>query len=452
VLNPSCRKRDQISTDPALQLAFSTDTVYFDTVFTTVGSVTQRLRVYNQNKNKVNITSVQLAGGDQSNFRININGNPASVLNNIEIPGGDSIFLFIRVTVDPNNQNTPFVVADSILFSTNGNNQQVKLVAWGQNAFFYKNTHLSGDLFWDSLKAHVIYGALKIDSGSSLTLMPGTKIFFHQKSALVFSGTSRMLAYGTMDHPVRFAGDRLDPYYRDLPGQWEGIFFEKGSSGNEISYGFIKNGKSGIGLFSGGVAAGVDLRLDNTIIQNMSGDGLYAESSSVVSTNCVIGNCGGAAIGIAGGGSYDFRQLTIGNYWGVSVRTSPSLYLSNFTYDTLGNRIPWPLTKAYFGNAIVYGNGGEELMYDTVGSVPFEYFFDHALLKTGKDPGDPMHYSSCFTNQDPKFINPQQFDYRIDSISPAIGKGIPMGVPFDIRGESRGETPDLGAFEYVKHR
>ncbi len=448
----SCRKKDKINNDPSMVLSFSSDTVYFDTVFTTVGSVTQRLRVYNMNNYKVSISSIRLAGGEQSNYRININGTPAISLNNVEIPGEDSLFIFVRVTVDPNSKNTPFIVSDSILFNTNGNAQQVKLVAWGQNAFFHKNAHLSGELYWDSLKAHVIYGELMIDSASSLTLLPGTRIYFHQKSALTFAGGSKILAYGTMEHPVWFAGDRLDPYYRDLPGQWEGIFFKKGSTGNEISYGIIKNGKTGIGIFSGNVSGQADLQLDNTVIQNMTGDGIYSESSAIVSTNCVIGNCGGSALGIAGGGSYDFRQLTVGNYWSGSVRTSPSLYLSNFVYDTLGNKIPCPLTKAFFGNSILYGNSGEELMYDTVSSVAFEYQFDHCLLRTAKDLSDPVRYINCLADQDPKFINPQLFDYRIDSISPAIGTGIPMGVPFDILGQERGETPDLGAFEYVKHR
>ncbi|MEI6454743.1 MAG: right-handed parallel beta-helix repeat-containing protein [bacterium] len=449
---PSCRKKDQLNNDPSLILGFSSDTVYFDTVFTTVGSVTQRLLVYNRNKNKVSISSVRLAGGESSNYSININGIPSSYLGNVEIPGEDSIYIFVRVTIDPNNKNTPFVVSDSLLFITNGNFQQVKLVAWGQNAFFYKNEHLTGDLFWDSLKAHVIYGVLNIDSGSTLTMLPGTKIYFHQKSSLSIAEGSRLMVYGASEHPVQFTGDRLDPYYRDLPGQWDGIFLEKGSTANEINYGIIRNGKTGIGIFSGSISGQTDLKLDNTVIQNMTGDGILTESSSLVSTNCIVGNCGGSAVAITGGGSYDFRQLTIGNYWSGSVRTSPSLYLSNFVYDTLGNKIPFPLLKAYFGNSIIYGNSGEELMYDSVSAVSFEYTFDHCLLRTEKDLNDPLRYINCFANEDPRFVNPQLFDYMIDSISPVIDKGIPIGVPFDIRGVDRGSTPDLGAFEYVKHR
>jgi len=451
ILFSSCRKKDQIDTDPSMMLEFSTDTVFFDTVFATVGSVTQRLVVYNWNKYKINISSILLSGGSSSNYRINVNGISALTFSDIEIPGEDSIYIFVRVTVDPNNINLPFIVSDSVFFTANGNSQQVKLVAWGQNAFFYKNSHLTGDIFWDSLKAHVIYGPLRIDTGSTLTIMPGTKVYFHNKSSLKVSSESYLLVYGTLEHPVRFLGDRLDPYYRDLPGQWEGIFLEKGSKGNQISYGIIKNGEQGIVVSSGDNPGQPDLKLDNTIIQNMTGDGLSMESSEVLSTNCVIDNCGGAAMYISGG-DYDFRQLTIGNYWSGSVRSSPSLYLSNYSYDSLGNKIPHALIRAYFGNSIIYGSDQEEITLSGDSSASFSYTFDHCLLRTTNSINDPSHYNVCLSNQDPRFIDCQNYNFEIDSISPAIDKGIPLGVPFDIKGNARGGTPDLGAFEYIKHR
>ncbi len=447
----SCRKKDKVSDDPSMVLEFSTDTVFFDTVFTTVGSVTQRMVVHNRNKYKINVSSILLAGGSQSNYSINVNGIPASTFSDVEIPGEDSIYIFVRVTIDPNNMNLPFVVSDSILFYTNGNAQQVKLVAWGQNAFFYKNACLTGDIFWDSLKAHVVYGPLRIDTGSTMTIMPGTKVYFHNKSSLNISEKSVLLVYGNLEHPVRFAGDRLDHYYRDLPGQWEGIFIEEGSKGNQISYGIIKNGKSGIMVSTGNDPVQPDLKLDNTIIQNMTGDGLAGESSNIISTNCVIVNCGGSAIYVSGG-YYDFRQLTIGNYWTSSVRFSSSLYLSNYSYDSLGNKVPHELIRAYFGNAIIYGSDQEEITLSFDSTAGFEYMFDHCLLRTTGSTADPLHYTGCITNQDPRFVDVQNFNFEIDSISPAIDKGIPLGIPFDIKGNARGDPPDLGAFEYIKHR
>lgn len=448
----SCKKSDKTDPSTDLKLSFSTDTVYFDTVFTTVGSITKRLLVYNENKNSIMISSIQLAGGSSSMFKLNIDGVSATQSQNITLPGKDSIFIFIRITVDPNNQGNPFAVTDSILFLTNGNQQKVQLLAWGQNADFYRNKSLQGNIVWDSLKAHVIYGFLRIDTGSTLTLMPGTQVYFHQNSHLSVSFGASLNIAGNLDHPVGFQGDRLDPFYRDLPGQWDGIWLESGSKENLFNYAIIKNGTTGIYVDSVGNSAQPTLRMDNTMIRNMSSDGLLAYRTFIESTNCVITNCGGSAVDIINGGSYDFRQLTIGNYWINSVRTSPSIYLSNFTYDSLGNKNPNPLTKAYFGNTIITGSDMDEIGLDPDPSVPFEFVFDHCLLRTQNNTSDPLHYIECLINEDPRFVDIEHNNFEIDSISPAIDKGIPMGVPFDINGIDRGSTPDLGAFEYFKHR
>lgn len=448
----SCKKNDKIDTSSGLKLTFSTDTVYFDTVFTTVGSITQKLIVHNENTNKVLISSIQLAGGSASVYKLNIDGISTDFAQNVELPGKDSIYIFVRVTVDPDNQGNPFAVTDSIMFMTNGNQQKVQLLAWGQNANFYRNQILQGNQVWDSLRAHVIYGSLRIDTGSTLTLMPGTKVYFHQKSCLSVSYGASLTLAGNLDHPVRFQGDRLDPFYRDLPGQWEGIQLESGSKDNNFNYAIIKNGTLGVFVDSIGSSYQPTLRLDNTVIQNMTSDGLLAYGTYIESTNCVITNCGGAAVDVINGGSYDFRQLTVGNFWTSSVRMSPSIYLSNFTYDTLGNKKPNPLTKAFFGNTIIAGSEAEETGMDSDPSVAFEFTFDHCLIRTLKNTADPLRYIECLVNQDPKFVDIEHDNFEIDSISPAIDKGIPMGVPFDIKGIDRGSAPDLGAFEYFKHR
>jgi hypothetical protein len=445
----SCRKKDKIDTDPSLTLSFSTDTVFFDTVFTSIGSVTQRLTIYNKHDGKVSISNVMLAGGESSNYRINIDGQPVLQAQDVEIPGHDSIFIFIRVTVDPNNENTPFVVSDSIVFLTNGNPQDVKLMAWGQNARFLKNGIIEGNQVWDSLKPYVIFGHARVDTSSSLTILAGTKVYFHWGSHFDVSDDATLNVIGSREHPVRFQGDRLDPFYRDLPGQWGGIYLERGSKNHSINYAVIKNGTFGLSLDSLGTGTTPGLVLDNTIIQNTTSDGIYAYSSAIVSTNCVVGNTGGSALDIEKGGSYDFRQLTIANYWSGSVRLAPSLYLSNYSYDDAGNKIPWPLEKAFFGNAIIYGIDEEEIYLDILDGTPFEYTFDHAILKTGADVTQPPHYLSCTANEDPLFVDPNLLDFHIDSLSPAIGKGIPMGVTLDLDGNPRGAAPGLGAYEFI---
>jgi hypothetical protein len=445
----SCRKKDRIISDPSLVLSFSTDTVFFDTVFATVGSVTQRLTVYNPNNAGISISLIYLGGGSNSPFRINVDGIASSALSDIEIPENDSIFIFVKVTVNPNSQNTPFIVSDSIVFITNGNTQKVKLVALGQNAFFHISENLNGIITWDSLKAHVVYGFCRIDTGAGLIILPGTKIYFHRGSYLAVSSQATLTVAGSLQHWVQLLGDRLDPYYRDLPGQWEGIYLEQGSRDHEINYALIANATYGLVVDSLGQTPQPMLKMNNSVIRNMTGDGLFAYNSSIISENCVIVDCGGSCIDILHGGNYDFRQLTLGNFWSSSVRFGTALYLSNFTIDTLGNKHPNPLDNAYFGNVIIYGSLDEEIQLDSVGGAAFNYLFDHALLKTKRNITNPNRYIDCMQNEDPLFVDVQNHDYQIDSLSPAIGKGIPLGVTLDILGRYRGVTPALGAYEFV---
>jgi hypothetical protein len=181
--------------------------------------------VYNRNDHKVSIAQIQLAGGANSSYRMNVDGNSALNIQNVEIAGKDSIFIFIRVTINPNDKNIAFIVSDSIIFMTNGNRQVVQLTACGQNADFNIKKTIRGNQVWDSLKAHVIYGFLRIDTGAVFTILPGAKIYLHKNAYIAVSDQASLIigGQGQWDHPVRIQSDRLDTYYRDLPGQWDGI-------------------------------------------------------------------------------------------------------------------------------------------------------------------------------------------------------------------------------------
>ena len=398
------------------------------------------------------ISSIRLGGGSNSVFSLNIDGTPATSVSDVDLAAHDSMFIFVKVTLNPNNQNNPLIITDSILFNTNGNLQKVALVAWGQDAYFYKNKKLTGNVTWDSIKPHVIYGYLRVDTSASLTIQAGTKLYFHKSAYMAVSDLSTLTVNGMLGHPVKFLGDRLDPYYRDLPGQWDGIYLEKGSHGNKISYAIIKNGNFGVSVDSAVAVSPPMLEIDNTIIQNMIDDDIYAYATNIQSWNCVLGDCGAANLALDFGGSYEFDQMTIGNYWSNSVRLDSALYLSNYTYDTTGKKYTNPLTKAYFGNVIVYGAQDDELSFDKDNSVPFNFMFDHCLLKTNKSTSDPVHFNTCIGNKDPGFVNTSAFDYEIDSISPAIRAGTTiMGITitFDIKGNLMDSPPDIGAYQYI---
>ena len=111
----SCDKDEIINTDSSVKLEFSSDTIIFDTVFTTIGSTTKKLMVYNKEKQKIKISSISLARGQNSPFKINIDGTSATNINDVEIRGGDSLYIFVCVTIDPNKDDNPLIQTDSII-------------------------------------------------------------------------------------------------------------------------------------------------------------------------------------------------------------------------------------------------------------------------------------------------------------------------------------------------
>jgi hypothetical protein len=144
----SCKK-DKFDTNSGI--SFSTDTLLFDTIFTTLGSTTKSIIVRNTQKQSIKISNIKLAGGATSSYRINVDGDAGINFNDIEIPAKDSIYVFAEVTVNPNASNLPFIIEDSIQFTTNGKLQQVQLNAYGQNAHFFNA---------DSVKLSILLGQM----------------------------------------------------------------------------------------------------------------------------------------------------------------------------------------------------------------------------------------------------------------------------------------------------
>ena len=136
---------DDFTTNPSHVLAFSTDTVAFDTVFTTIGTSTRSFRIYNPNKKSLNISSIKLADAEHSGFHINVDGMSGDNFTNVEIRGKDSLYVFVEANIDPANQDNPIFIVDSIVFVTNGIQQDVKLTAYGQDVIIKRGETFTTD-------------------------------------------------------------------------------------------------------------------------------------------------------------------------------------------------------------------------------------------------------------------------------------------------------------------
>lgn len=476
----SCRK-EEIFSRTQTNLIFSADTIFLDTVFANVGSSTRVLRVKNPSNNDIYIDRISLAKGNASYYRLNVNGTATKDIKDVELLAGDSINIFIEVTADVGNANE-ILYTDSIIFNTQGNLQDVDLVTLAKDAYFhYPNkvltinqsdgsklyipySILTCNDIWTNDKPHVIYGYAVIDSACTLTALPGTQIHFHNGSGLwVYRSGSLQLDpndLGDLNNPIEIQGDRLEPFYEEIPGQWGGIlggiFIQGGSSNNIIRNTIIKNGTIALRVDSADENGPANLELTNVILKNHSRAGLYAGYSHILGDNVVIGNCGVYTL-YALGGRYRFRHSTFANYWTGGNRSTPAIGLFNYFEDNFSNRYIRDVVGADFLNCVVYGNNSTEfgLGKDNSGTLTFK--FDGCLLKINVNPidgsynvNDPNFFSSCILNTDPKFESPFDGLFSPDSLSPLIDAAlIPTAqlVPEDLYGKSRLPNPDIGAIE-----
>ena len=470
----SCKK-DTLLTDSNVSLKFSADTLLFDTVFVTIGSATQNLRIHNTYSQPIKISNIHLAGGNASNFRINVNGSPGTSFKDIELRAGDSLWVFAEVTVDPNQSNLPYIIKDSIVFETNGHIQDVKLVAWGQNAHFIiankairtgttsaihyalLDTNLHAQITWDDQLPYVVYGGYAVvDSTQQLTINQNTHIYFSNNAGLWIYSGGTLKVHGTKDKPVIFQGMRLEPNYAETPGQWDRIWInDAGTDSSEIDYAIIKNGFIGIQTESltAGQYAG-SLRITNTFIRNMSGIGILSRNFKINAFNNVVSNCGQYTTALTLGGNYQFVNCTFANYWNSSKRSNPAVYLNNYAIDQNNAAFPINMQKAEFDNCIIYGDNDNELQLDFVAGADSLHQFHHDFVKADKDhsTSDPNYFTSVTRNINPIFIDASKNNYQLDSSSPCIDAGdnsFDALIPFDLKGDMRivGTNVDLGAYE-----
>lgn len=455
----SCEDEKYMSSTD-VKLLFSVDTVMFDTVFTTIGSTTQHLKIYNPYEQKVLISSIKLAKGEISSFRLNINGISSNEVKNLEIAPHDSLYIFVEVTVDPSGQNLPLVVKDSIEFVTNSNQQDVDLVAWGQDFKLIKREILKNTI-WTSEKPYLVYNYAYVDSNATLTINPGTKIYFHKDAGLYVKG--KVVAKGTVENPISFQGDRLESVYANVPDQWNGLLLYSGSINNEFSNVEIKNANIGMQVGNIEDKGSAKVKLNNVKIQNMAYAGIFAMKSDIQATNCLITNCGFYAVALLVSGSYEFNHSTIANYWGgygFKARSTPAVFISNILNiskdkaDFIGD-----IDKADFGNCIIAGNAidGNELVLRKSSEKLYNYKFDRCILQVADTfkTSNSDHYINVIRGKgsDPKFVDPyKKMNFELDTLSPAkdVAKvAISKLIPFDLKGRDRflDKGPDIGAME-----
>lgn len=478
IFSSSCRE-DDFNDSPDFLLEFSVDTVFFDTVFNTIGSSTRIVKAYNRSRDRVRIGSIELENDPNNSYRINIDGMSGTSFTDVEIGAEDSLFFFVEVTVDPGtNELYPFVEG-AVRFSTNGNAQRLPLVAWGWDAVFYPRAQDSvrvvpglpafytisdnpGTINWTADRPIVVRNYLVIDEGQRLNIEPGAQIFFHQGAGLwIYSGGS-IEAVGTPQQPIRFQGDRLEPFFEEQPGQWDRIWVNEGSQNNRFENVIIKNNLIGLQVepLPFGEATGQlsnnTLQLKNVIIRNNSIASLFVRNYKVEGENLLFTRAGQHVLITQGIGQYRFDHCTFANNWNFGIRQTPAVFLTNL-YQVDANTVGvGDILNSRFRNCIFHGNGFNEFAVDfNTDNSNINLNFTNCLFRAEEDvilALQAANYLSgeIYVNDQPGFINFSAGDVRLREDAFVRGKGVGgAGLPAnDLVNFPYANPRPLGALEF----
>ncbi len=469
---------EEFTQDPAASLRFEQDTLTFDTVFTSIGSATRFLKIYNPNKQSIRINRIYIPGSNPSEFNFNIDGLPGNDVLNLEIRAEDSIYLFCEVKVNPNDppEISPFIKFDSIIFEYNQNTDRVLLLAFGQNANYFPSKAFKGQagiidlqgstLIWDDPKPYIFYGVVYFDNGT-LLLKEGTRVHFwggltktkdadghdvfYNDGRLIIGAAANLQVLGTKEQPVIFEGVRLESQFKNLSGQWSGLFFDKGSKGNSITYAEIKNNL--VGMYFDSLA---ECKIANTKIYNNSLYGVYASSANLQLTNCLFYNQGQSSVNIETGGDYEINYCSLVNFG----NTEPALFLSNarcIDFPFCETVYKYPL-HAKIKNCVITGSDQDELWMVVNDKIEFKPFFKNCTFRIDElskvFPGfSTMYTDACeiYPVFDRLFKDISSNDFHLDTLSFLENKALIIpGIDKDLDGVIRDvDHPDIGCYEFV---
>lgn len=456
----SCSDDDNFSSSPQYVLAFSSDTLRLDTVFSNVPTITRSFWAYNRSGEGIRCSKVVLENGNQTGFRVNVDGTylgPTAGFQatDVEIRKGDSIRVFVELTSGIQNTQAPNKIEDNLIFSLeSGVQQKVNLNACSWDAMMLRNTIIPAgkDSLLQSEKPIVVYGDIVVDSMATLRIGAGTSLYFHENAGLKVYGTLKV--EGKSGTGVVLRGDRLDrmfgylPYDR-TPGRWQGIHIMASSYGNVIQNADIHSAYTGIMIDSSDVSR-EKLLLRNTTVHNSQGDGIYLDYAKVRMENCQLTNALGHCL-YACGGDVEVNQCTIAQFYPFDAMRRSAIGMMA------------PMTRFDVKNSLVTGYSADEVMWTPIDGKEMNFLFDHCVLRTEKmQTEDSLKFANVVyedLSDTVKFgkkhflsIDEDNFsyDFRLSGNSAAIGIAEPStALPLDKNGIRRKEdAPDAGCYQH----
>ena len=344
-LTAGCWQDEEFSTAPTDLLRFSTDSVNFDTVISGQPTNTRTFMVYNPNARSLRISRAFLGRGTESVFRVNIDGTflENGEASNFELYAEDSLRVFLEMTAPVSDSDEPVAVEDELTFVLeSGQTQSVTLTAYGQDVVVLKGWTVTADTTLTARRPYQVYDSLVVAPDVTLSLPAGARLYFHPDARLIVHGTLR--AEGALGNEVMMRGDRMGNMFSNqpydlIPGQWGGIVLTSGSYGNIFKYCDIHSGSFGLRCDSADVSR-EKVRIENSVLHNVSGDVLTARACSLFVGNSQLTNAGGNCVTLYGGSSR-FVHCTIANFYAFTGGRGVAL-----SYTNADGSIPYPLHQA----------------------------------------------------------------------------------------------------------
>lgn len=426
LLMVACEDDEKFSSGAGMHLDFDKDTLKMDTVFSGTPSSTYAFWVHNRHDSGVRLATVKLKKGNQTGFRVNVDGiyldnSNGSQISNVEIRRKDSILVFVELTAQATHQLEPKLVEEDLQFiMENGSEQAVKLRAWAWDAQKLYDPEINEDTEIESEMPLVIYGDMTVKEGVTLKLK-NTRLFFHDQSGMEVKGTLKM-------EGCELRGDRLDRMFDYLPydrvsGQWNGVHFHASSTDNELVETVIKNTMEGIVMDKAELDANnYRLSMTHCVVHNSQGTGVRTVNANVKLDHCQLTNAGGDCLAIIGGMA-EISYCTIAQFYPFDANRGKALRFANETEN--------PLKRFYCEGTIVTGYADDEVEGEQI-SDEVDYHFENSLLRTTveegerfediiwESPSDEIEGKDHFVKIDGEN---QDYDFHLNDNSPAKGKG-----------------------------
>jgi hypothetical protein len=406
-------------------------------------------------------------------------------VNDVLIEGKDSAYVLLSAKINPKNQDLPFVVKDSLVFEIEGRTQKqdVKILAYGQDAFYLRNTTIDCNTTWTKSRPVILLDTVSIRRNCTLTLEPGARVFGYNSAFLIVRGS--LISEGTKAEPVVFQGTRPELYYQNVPGQWGGILVMDGGNA-QLEHTVVKNSFRGIQVGEVGfpedeTLGNAFLLIRNSYIQNIVDYGILGVKGGILAVNNQFADCGEASFAGLQGGDYELWHNTFGSSGNNPFRRDGKYQM------IFADNLPDGRTQTLYGgrlrvkavNNLINGTEEDEVAFGErkVLDFPFDTLFFNNIIKSKQ----PQYFQNGRANkgnirmpQNFRFLSPFKYFFAPDTLGSAsvFGTGIPLDTARTIfpavignatlrdflakdildspRPVQAGKSPDVGAYNNQK--